>query len=360
MKLVILGILSIIILFVPLAYAHDPDFDVKTPKDILKFCEFYYEEYELLGLNNLIEQHPNFPNLRACSILYEHLAWKSTHVARDKVLISIIEKYLGDSEFLKERHIREYNKMPEWVKIDTRLWVNGEISDSKFAYSIRSMLNANFLAPLNLSEKTEQCIENICLKEGDYAKYHYANKYGENISEKYTVKSITDKSIVIKSQIISQKEKTEKEFLLNEQKDINLNKACCENHRFIFPTPIKINQVLEGGFKVIGDTNYFIANTTRPSVIAMNQENMTTIIIDKETGLMLSSNHNENNIVIFWEKTELRETNLFGKTSAIHLENMSIPKWWKTTTMWYSEGHISEREYLIALENLIAREIIRV
>jgi hypothetical protein len=165
---------------------------------------------------------------------------------------------------------------------------------------------------------------------------------------------------LIEYQIISQKEKIEKEFSLNEQNDSSLNNMCCKNHQFIFPTPIKINQILEGNFKVVGDTNYFIANMTRPSVIAINPANMTTIIIDKETGLMLSSNHSEKNIVTFWEKTELRETNIFGKTSAIHLENMSIPKWWKTTAMWYSEGHISEREYLSALENLIAREIIRV
>ena len=50
----------------------------ETKEDILKFYEFYHQEYELLGLDVLVEQHPNFPNLRACSILYSHIVWKST------------------------------------------------------------------------------------------------------------------------------------------------------------------------------------------------------------------------------------------------------------------------------------------
>lgn len=359
MKITLIAIISVIILFVPNAYAHYPDFEIKTKEDILKFCEFYFDEYELLGLDLLIEQHPNFPNLRACSILYKHVAWKSTHEARDMVLIAEIEKYLGESNHIKERHLREYDKMPMWVKKDAQMWVNDENTDARFAYSIRSMLNADVLSPPIIDSRNTKCIDNICLKESDYVKYQYTDKYGNSISEKYSVQSISEKGILIKSQIITRENKIEKEFFLNEQNKIPYSEKCCEKHEFIFPQPIKIGESV-GGFKVIGETIYPFDGTVRPSMIAIDDSNKITVIIDKETGLMLSSKHEEKNIVTKWEKTELVDTNMFGKISSIHYDKMSIPKWWKTTTMWYVEGHISDKEYLDALENLIARNILTV
>lgn len=71
---------------------HQPDFNVNTVEDILEFCEFFYKEYLLLGLDDLSLQHKQFPNLRTCSILYDHIAWNSQHQLRDIVLIAEIEK----------------------------------------------------------------------------------------------------------------------------------------------------------------------------------------------------------------------------------------------------------------------------
>lgn len=114
MLLVMVGISGGIM--VPNVSASEPDFEIKTTKDILKFCEFFYDEYVTLGVETLTENHPNYPNLRACVILYEHIAWKSTHPLRDQVLIAEIEKYMGDSKDVKERHLRNSSTMPEWIK----------------------------------------------------------------------------------------------------------------------------------------------------------------------------------------------------------------------------------------------------
>ena len=103
------------------SYGHNPSFQVSTPEDILKFCEFFYDEYELLGIDNLSQQHSNFPNLRACAILYNHVAWNSTHQARDIVLVAEIEKYLGDSSYIKERHTEYSDIIPNWIKRDAQL-----------------------------------------------------------------------------------------------------------------------------------------------------------------------------------------------------------------------------------------------
>lgn len=361
MNLATIGISSallVMLICIPSVYAHYPDFEVKTTEDILKFCEFYYDEYERVGLENLIQQHQKLPNLRACSILYEHVAWSSTHEGRDLVLIAEIEKYLGNADHLKERHIKEYEKMPRWIVKDAQMWANGDSTDARFANDIRSMLNAEVIVPPNIDNRVKECIESICLKEGDFVKYHYADKYSNNISEKYTVKSISDKGIIIKSKTISRDSTIENEFILNEQDKIPRSERCCEKHPFIFSVPIKTGSTIGQDLKVVGETMYTLGDTKRQSVIATDSENKITVIIDKETGLMLSSDQKEKNLVTMWEKTQLTDTNIFGKMPTIHYENMKIPKWWKTTTMWFVEGHITEREYLSALENLIARNIL--
>ena len=51
MKNIIFGIIVILILGsfnVQNSFGHNPDFEVITSEDILKFCEFFYEEYEIL------------------------------------------------------------------------------------------------------------------------------------------------------------------------------------------------------------------------------------------------------------------------------------------------------------------------
>jgi hypothetical protein len=109
MKLALLICLAIMIgvtveiIEIPSVFAHEPSFNVKTTEDILKFCEFFYDEYLFIGEKTLAEQHPNYLNLRACGILYNHIAWKSTHPGRNIVLVAEIEKYLGDAAYVKER-----------------------------------------------------------------------------------------------------------------------------------------------------------------------------------------------------------------------------------------------------------------
>ena len=116
MKIVFIGIIAIILIgsfSIQNVLGHQPEFKISTTESILKFCEFFYDEYKLLGQDTLINQHPQFPQLRACVILYNHVAWNSTHELRDLVLIAEIEKYLGTSDHTKERHLTEFTTMPD-------------------------------------------------------------------------------------------------------------------------------------------------------------------------------------------------------------------------------------------------------
>lgn len=187
MKVLILAFLVITgtivgVVDTPIVFAHYPDFEVKTTKDILKFCEFFYDEYVLLGVDDLVELHQEYPNLRACVILYNHIAWKSTHQARDIVLIAEIEKYLGDVRNIKERHMTNFDTIPEWLKNDAKMWVGGATKDTLFALGIRTLLKEHVLNP-SLINAGKNCIENkLCITESDFMKYSYSNKYVQDIT----------------------------------------------------------------------------------------------------------------------------------------------------------------------------------
>ena len=342
----------------PSAFAHNPDFEVKTTKDILKFCEFFYDEYVFMGVETLAEQHQNYPNLRACVILYNHIAWKSTHPGRDIVLIAEIEKYLGDARYIKDRHMVISDTMPEWIKNDAKMWMQGKITDSRFAYGIRIMLEAHLLNP-SLNNTNRNCNDDkLCIVKSDFMKYSYSNKYGQDITERYTVDSISDDEILIKTEKISRDGKEVEIINIDNQGTISTNKKCCIIDKFIFLTPINFGDMITSDLKVIGETTYEFKSKAHQVWIAQNLEKQDTIIIDKETGLVFSDNHKETDIVAKWEKTVLTDTNIFEKKYLTH--ELVIPKWFKTTTMWLIDDLISESEYLNATENLLEQGIIRV
>lgn len=356
MLLVIVGVSGGIV--VPSVFASDPDFEIKTSKDILKFCEFFYDDYVVMGAETLAKNHPNYPNLRACGILYNHVAWKSTHPARDKVLIAEIEKYLGDSKYIKERHLRSSSTIPAWVKNDAKMWVRGETDDVSFAYGIRAMLEDHILNP-SLNNTDSNCNEGkLCITKSNFMKYSYSNKYGQDIKETYTVDSITDNEILIRTEKISRDGKEFASINIDNHGTISANKKCCVIDKFIFLTPISFGDMITTDLKVIGETSYDFKGNAHQVWIAQNLEKQDTLIIDKETGLVLSDSHKETGITVKWEKTELTDTNIFEKK---YLTNeVVIPKWFKTITMWLGDDLISESEYLDATENLLERGILQV
>jgi hypothetical protein len=356
MLIVIVGISGGIV--VPSAFAHDPDFEVKTSKDILKFCEFFYDDYSIMGAETLAKTHPSYPNLRACIILYNHVAWKSTHPARDKVLIAEIEKYLDDAKYIKERHLRNSGTIPEWIKNDAKMWIRGETDDMLLAYGIRTMLEDHILNP-SLNNTDSNCNEGkLCITKSDFMKYSYSNKYGQDITETYTVDSIDGDGILIKTEKISRDGKEFANINMDNHGTIPANKKCCVIDKFIFLTPIDFGDMITTDLKAIRETSYDFKGKAHQVWIAQNSEKQDTLIIDKETGLVFSDSHKETGTTIKWEKTELRDTNIFEKKYITN--ELVIPKWFKTITMWLVDDLISESEYLNATENLLERGILRV
>jgi len=42
----------------------------------------------------------------------------------------------------------------------------------------------------------------------------------------------------------------------------------------------------------------------------------------------------------------------------IQLHDLEIPKWWKTSSMWFTDGLTTELEHIHAIEYLIGEKII--
>jgi len=360
LKLTVFGIIIIILIggfSVQNVFGHNPSFEISTSEDILKFCEFFDEEYDIIGLSNLIEQHPNFPNLRACVLLYNHIAWNSTNQYRDIVLIAEIEKILGDSKYIKERHLDYSNIIPDWVKREAQLWVNDENPDIGFAYSIRTLLEAGVLS-LNFSERN--CNENnLCFREGDFIKYTHFDKYGNAVTVKHIVESINDDEIKLNIEKTSQYEIIKEDIVLD-KKGLIKTKECCQYYEFLVPTPISLGDNISGDIRIVAETTYIFDNQVKQSWLASDSTGQNTRIIDKKTGLVFLHEFHETKILTVGDETKITDTNFFDAKYNMEAHDIVIPKWWKQTTIWLLEERISESEYLRAMENLIDRKIIRV
>jgi len=374
LKIIILGIVLVVLIGsfnIQNSFGHEPDFAVSSTEDILKFCEFFYDEYQLLGAYDLFQQHQNYPNLRGCEILYKHVAWNSTHQARDIVLIAEIEKYLGTSDYIKERHLEHLGVIPEWIKREAQLWINDENQDSDFAYGIRALLESGVIK-FNFTEET--CYENkICVKEGNFIKYSYSDKYGNNESFKHTIKSIEDTNftindnentvnnseIMIEIEKISHEGRTKEGITLNSEGIIKTSE-CCQYYEYIIPLPINLGDSIPGNMKIVAETTYTINDQIRSSWLASDSTNQNIKIIDKKSGLVFSYKHHETKVLTVGEITKITDTNYFDVKYDMESHQTTIPKWWKITTSWLLNGNISETEYLLAIENLMSRNILRV
>ena len=137
--------------FMPTSFAHEPNFEIESTKDILKLCNFFYEEYQLIGSESFKDHHKLFLNANICPILFEHIAWNSQHEKRDFVLMYEIEQRINENaNYIKEKHVGEPSSIPKWFKNKANLWMGWEIKDREFLNAVEEITNSD------LSDKSEQ------------------------------------------------------------------------------------------------------------------------------------------------------------------------------------------------------------
>jgi len=274
------------------------------------------------------------------------------------VLIAEIEKYLGDSSYIKERHLEDHsNIMPNWIKKDAQLWIDNVKQDIDFAYGIRTMIEAGVL----LSEATDRkCNQNkVCLEEGDFIKYSHIDKYDNVVTMKHEIYSISNDEIILKITETS-KEGTDTTQVNLDWEGLIKTEECCKFYEYVIPMSVSIGDTIAKNLKITSETTYTIDNQIKQSWLASDSTGQNVKIIDKDTGLVFLYEFHETEVLSVGEKTIITDTNFFDTKYNDGSFQTKIPKWWKITTKWLLEERISELEYLQAMENLISRNILRV
>ena len=403
-KLALALAVSLILGFtIPSASAHYyDDSKIKTVEDIVDYCEFYYEEYKRLGKHDLYLHHNYEPKLRFCVNLYSHIVWPTEHPDRTRVLVSEITKMLGSSGYIKERHLGGFATFPDWIKTDAMLWVAEQITDSRFAYGIRALINAEIISPPIIHPMEDRFCNNvICVEKEDFVKYAISDNYHKDtVIEKYTVSQVSLTQVKVDFEKTSQEGRENIEITIDQGGSLydilrvfdddtiqchlgsTLVKVdgipkCQDNdsgrttqpksshtpHKFVYPVPIEIGDKLDGTNGELTVTHEVLTSfkhLQRDAFVARDSTGKYSEIIDAETGLILSSKFEDIIVTPVWKKTELIDTNIFEKQVGIQLGELEIPEWWKKNTSWVLDGLITEADYLKALEYLIGKQIIRV
>ena len=359
MQLFILFAVIFSIAFVPTVYAHEPNFTIRTSEDILGLCNFFYEEYNLLGAENFKDHHKLFLNANICPTLYENIAWYSNHPQRNYVLLDEIQNQLNtNSNYLKEKHLKS-SLVPVGFEKKAKLWVAGEIRNTEFLNAIEEISNFDFSKQEKI--QYERICSNLdsCLKENDYVKYTITNQKGEKGIIKFEILDIESNEVIVGSKPTTttigiettiNNEKENVEIQLNKQRQIPKSFQHQYIDRLIFTTPVKISEKIEDEFYVIGNAEYNIDNTIRDGYLADNQKGK-LIKIDKKTGLILSLKYEDKESNEFFEM-ELESTSIFESIMFVEYKQTVIPKWFKDNVEWYLDEIISEKEFLNSIKYL--------
>lgn len=387
---------------IPASAHHYDDSKIKTVDDIVDYCEFYYEEFKRMGESDLYLQHNYEPKLRFCVKLYAHIVWPTDHPDRNRILVSEITKMLGTAGYVKERHLGGFATFPDWIKKDAMLWVTEQITDSRFAYGIRAIINADIISPPIIHPMEDRfCNDVICVEKEDFVKYAVSDNYQiDTVIEKYTVDEVSLTQVKVDFEKTSQEGRVNTEITVdqggslydilraydddtiqchlgstlvkvdgitqcqdNDSGRMTQPKSSHAPHKFVYPIPIEIGSKLDGTNGELTVTHQVLTsfkNLDRNAFVARDSTGKYSEVIDAETGLILSSKFEDTVIVPVWDKTELIDTNIFEKQVGIQLGELAIPEWWKKNTSWVLDGLITETDYLKALEYLIGKEIIRV
>jgi len=406
LAVLILGVLVILPIYFQNVSAHYADeSNLKTLEDIVDYCGFFYEEYNFMKEQDFFMQHTYQPKLRFCVILYDHLIWPTEHPDRKKILALELEKLLGDSTYIKQRHISDFNStatlIPLWIKEDATMWSRSEISDSRFAYVIRVMINLDIVKPPIIDPiLSRNCEYVICVEESDYVKYSIVDSQtDEIIIEKYTVKEISNNIVTVGLEIASQENIDYFEFDVDLEgntydviKTQERNSSLCQlgsrlvivngipechdtdsgrktqpkttytQHKVFYPIPLEIGSTIFGpdiDLTLSAEVIVNFGGLERVALVAQDSIGKYYEVVDKKTGLVLLSKFEEGVIFPVWKKTELIDTNILLKKFGIELD-LNIPGWWKKNTQWVIDGLISEDEYLRAMEYLIGQQVIKV
>lgn len=326
---------------------------------IIQHCEDIFPDLEKLGTEKFRQRYYYTANFRSCTILFNDPVWYSNDEDRTEKMIALLEKPSPQLQ-IRDRFIQN-QEIPEWIKADAKRWQQGKETDNTFAYGIRFLINSNIFSTPRVLETTD-CKNYTCIAQNDFLKYSIKNSDSTDITTvTYTIQNINENSIIVTAEKVSRSGKTLNNFQIGREGLAVHSQKCCDYPTFIHKTPLKIGENITSNFhiKVTGEVMYPIKEQTRPSLLAKNIPGNYYEIIDKQTGIVLFAKHHDRIKKTIWT-AELTDTNILTKEIKIQYEGMRIPPWFKTVVRWWTEGVISDDEYLSTVGYLLKHRILQI
>lgn len=321
-------------------------------------CEKIYPDLEKLGREKFEQRHLYNKDLRSCLKLYNNVAWDSTEPDRLERLVAALEAP-SITKTIRDR-ATESEGIPKWIKDDATRWYQGKERDSILSFGIRHMINSNIISIPENKPGSLTCNDLICLTNNDYLAYSISETDKETVVIKHTIQPAGSSLLIISDQITREGKITE--FLqINREGLVLENQKCCNYYQFAHKVPIevgsKINSIKE--LTVTHEILFRFKDTQRSAFIAKDNTGYYQEVIDKETGIVLFAK-NQNNITRVTKTVVLTDTNAFSKNLRIEYEDMHIPLWFRNTVKWWSQGQISDAEYVAGLSYIIKNNILRI
>ncbi|HEY8109734.1 MAG TPA: hypothetical protein VIG05_02570 [Candidatus Nitrosotenuis sp.] len=333
--------------------------DDKEIIGIIQTCETIYPDLQKLGNTKFRERYQYFANFRDCIILYGDSAWDSTVSDRTDKLILLLEKPIP-TKTIRDR-FEDAQSIPQWIKDDAKRWDRGDEKDNVFSYGIRYMMNSKIIKSANTLDYKNCESGNICLSQNDFVKYSIKNNNNNDIIILTHTFGDTYNNISVISEESSKNNKIITNFQINKTSGlVKQGEKCCTQYSFVRQIPMnlgtKINQ--ERSAEVVSEVIFSFKDLKRPSFVAKSEAGKYLEIVDKETGIVFFSKYQDKTKSL--QTVQLIDTNIVKKDTTIRYDDMKIPPWFKNTVKWWTEGKISDSEYIAGISYLIKNDVLRI
>ncbi len=345
-----LTIIFLLTISTPLAFSE------LNPTKIVEECEKIYPELESLGKTKFQERYMYHPNLRICFSLYNDVSWLSKDPARIDRLIALLIESISNKA-IRDRNIQT-DIIPQWIKDDATRWHQGKEHDNVFSYGIRFLINSKVITPPNDLSVMSKCqSDRICISDDTYIRYSRSNNQNENTILTHRFETRTD-SILINSVEITKEKITRNNFHTDFD---GLDRQTNHHYQFIHNIPIRVGSSIPSEYMVTA-TNEVVfpfKNQQRNAVIAWDKTMQYQEVIDKNTGIVLFAKFHDRIKKTQWI-VQLTDTNAFSQEFEIQYEQMNIPTWIKQPVRWWTEGKISDSEYINSISYLLKNKILEI
>ena len=333
----------------PLVYADS--------KNTIQECETLYPELETLGKTKFLERYMHHPDIRSCLTLYNDISWFSDDPDRTDRLIALLGEPIAKKP-VRDRFDRT-DTIPQWIKDDATRWYQGKERDNIFSYGIRFLINSKMIdVPINTSDQLRCSQDQICINKNNYIRYSIKDDQKRDITNLTHTFGTPGDTIAIASVEITKDAKKLDNFHIDSQGLVDHTK---QYYRFVHKTPVESGMTIDSEYKLkaSGEVIFPFKNQQRDAIIAWDKTKQYQEVIDKKTGIVLFAKHQDRIKKTQWS-AELTDTNAFSEEIEIQYEGMKIPAWVKDPVKWWTEGKISDSEYINNISYLLKNKIMQI